>query len=72
VQTVTVKMLTYALGRGTEYFDGPAIRQIVCSSAQDNYRWSSILIGIAESVPFQMRMSAMPEAIPAPATQRLQ
>jgi hypothetical protein len=53
--TVTAKLLTYALGRGVEYYDRPAIRRIVRDAAADGYRWSSIILGIAESVPFQMR-----------------
>jgi hypothetical protein len=57
--TVTEKLLTYALGRGAEYFDKPAIRQIVRGAGQD-YKWSSLILGITRSAPFQMRM---PEAI---------
>ena len=72
VQTVIGKMLTYSLGRGTEYFDGPAIRQILRAAASDNYRWSAILMGIAESAPFQMRISETPSAMSAPTTQRVQ
>ena len=58
VRTVTEKLLTYALGRGTEYYDAPAIRQIVEDAAPSDYRWSSIILGIVESTPFQMRRSA--------------
>ncbi|HWE50096.1 MAG TPA: DUF1592 domain-containing protein [Bryobacteraceae bacterium] len=54
--TVTDKLLTYALGRGTEYYDGPAVRAIVHGAAQDDYRWSALILGIARSIPFQMRM----------------
>jgi hypothetical protein len=53
--TVVDKMLTYALGRGTEYYDGPAIRKIVGDAAKTDYRWSSIILGIVKSEPFQMR-----------------
>jgi hypothetical protein len=53
--TVVDKMLTYALGRGTEYYDGPAIRKIVADAAKTDYRWSSIILGIVKSEPFQMR-----------------
>lgn len=56
VRTVTDKLLTYALGRGTEYYDAPAVRQIVRNSAGNDYRWSSIILGIVKSAPFQMRM----------------
>ena len=55
VTTVTEKLLTYGLGRGVEYYDAPAIRRIVRESADDDYRWSALIAGIARSVPFQMR-----------------
>jgi mono/diheme cytochrome c family protein len=55
VRTVTAKLLTYTLGRGTEYYDAPAIRGIVRSAAADDYRWSSVVLGIVKSAPFQMR-----------------
>ena len=51
---VTERLLTYALGRGAEYFDGPAVRTIKRSAAPD-YRWSSLIMGIVKSEPFQMR-----------------
>ena len=47
VTTVTEKLLTYALGRGIEHYDRPAIRAIVHEAAQDDYRWSAIIAGIA-------------------------
>jgi hypothetical protein len=53
--TVTAKLLTYALGRGLEYYDRPAVRDVVRGAADDEYRWSAIILGIVESVPFQMR-----------------
>ena len=52
---VTAKLLTYGLGRGIEYYDRPAIRAVVREAAAADYRWSSIIQGIVESVPFQMR-----------------
>jgi uncharacterized protein DUF1592/uncharacterized protein DUF1588/uncharacterized protein DUF1585/uncharacterized protein DUF1595 len=55
--TVVAKLLTYALGRGVEYYDLPAVRAIVRAAAPSDYRWSSILVGVAKSVPFQMRRS---------------
>jgi cytochrome c5 len=55
VATVTSKLLTYALGRGVEYYDRPAVRTIVRGAAAGDYRWSAIILGIIESVPFQMR-----------------
>ena len=50
--------MTYALGRTLEYQDMPAVRAIVQSSARDNYRFSSLILGIVNSTPFQMRLSA--------------
>ncbi len=58
VFTVASKLMTYATGRGTEYYDAPAIRKIVRQSATDDYRWSSLILEIAKSVPFQMRTTA--------------
>jgi mono/diheme cytochrome c family protein len=55
VGTMTEKLLTYALGRGVEADDMPAVRAIVNAAAQDSYRFSSIVRGIVTSVPFQMR-----------------
>jgi hypothetical protein len=58
VQTVTERLMTYALGRGLEYYDMPAVRKIVRDSARNNYKFSSIVFGIVRSVPFQMRLKA--------------
>ena len=57
VWTVTEKLATYALGRGLEYYDMPAVREIVRDAADDDYTWSSLVLGIVESTPFQMRRS---------------
>jgi hypothetical protein len=57
VRTVTAKLLTYALGREMEYFDAPAVRGIVRAAAADDYRWSSVILAIVKSTPFQMRRS---------------
>jgi mono/diheme cytochrome c family protein len=54
-QTVTEKLMTYALGRSVEYYDMPAVRAIVRDAARGNYRFSSIVMGIVKSAPFQMR-----------------
>ena len=54
-KAVTKKLLIYALGRNVEYYDGPAIRRIVRNAAAENYRWSSLISGVIESTPFQMR-----------------
>ena len=53
--TVTRKLLTYALGRGLEHYDAPAVRAITRETAPSDYRWSSLILGIVKSVPFQMR-----------------
>jgi hypothetical protein len=55
VQTMTERLMTYALGRRVEYYDMPSIRAIVRDAARDNYRFSSIVLGIVRSAPFQMR-----------------
>jgi len=59
VHTLASKLLTYAVGRGIEYYDAPAIRKILREAAPD-YRWSSLILGVARSTPFQMRRSAEP------------
>jgi hypothetical protein len=56
VTTLTEKMLTYALGRGLEYYDGPAVRAIVRDAARKDYQFSSFILGVVQSTPFQMRM----------------
>ncbi|MCA9258510.1 MAG: DUF1588 domain-containing protein, partial [Planctomycetales bacterium] len=55
VQTLTEKLLTFALGRGVEHYDAPAVRQVVAQARLRDYRFSAIVIGIVHSVPFQMR-----------------
>ena len=55
--TVTDRLLTYALGRGLEATDAPAVRQIKREAARANYRFAALIQGIAESIPFQMRMA---------------
>ncbi len=55
VGVLTEKLLTYALGRGVEYYDAPAVRTIVRDARADDHRFSSIILGIAQSTPFQMR-----------------
>ena len=57
VATVTRKLLTYAIGRGIEYYDLPAVRAIMHEAAPSDYRWSSIILGISKSPPFQMKKS---------------
>jgi hypothetical protein len=55
VGTVVEKLLSYSLGRGVEYYDRPAVRTILRESRDSRYSWSSIIAGIATSVPFRMR-----------------
>ena len=58
VATLTEKLLVYALGRGLEYYDAPAVRGIVAAAAADDYAFSALIRGVVESVPFQMRTMA--------------
>jgi len=54
VRTLTEKLLTYGLGRGVEYQDMPVVRAIVRDAARNDYRFSSLILGIVKSEPFQM------------------
>jgi hypothetical protein len=54
VENFTERLLTYALGRGVEEYDRPVIRKIVREASPDDHRWSSIILGIIKSKPFQM------------------
>jgi cytochrome c5 len=60
VHTVAEKLLTYALGRALESYDQPAVRGILRESGPRSYRWSSLILGIVNSTPFQMRRSREP------------
>jgi hypothetical protein len=60
VQTLTEKLMIYALGRSVEYYDMPAVRRIVRDAEREDYRFSAILAGIAQSEPF--RFSTTPAA----------
>jgi hypothetical protein len=57
VSTVTEKLLSYAIGRGPEYYDRPTVRGIVHTASSQDYRWSSIIVGVVQSTPFRMRRS---------------
>ena len=57
VTTVAEKIMIYALGRGVEYYDAPAVRAVVREAANDNYRLSALVKGVAMSKPFRMRRS---------------
>jgi mono/diheme cytochrome c family protein len=58
VTAVSEKLLIYALGRGLEYYDQPAVRKIVREAGASSFRFSSVVLGVVKSVPFQMRRSA--------------
>ena len=59
VGTITEKLLRFALGRSLEYYDMPQVRAIVRTAAEDDYRWSSVILGVIESTPFQMRRTQL-------------
>jgi mono/diheme cytochrome c family protein len=65
VQTFTEKLLTFALGRGLESYDPPAVRAVLRQASARHYSFSSIILGIVNSTPFQMRWSAALPAAPA-------
>ncbi len=65
VTTLTENLMTFALGRGVEYYDAPAVRKIVKDAEKDDYRFSSLILGIVKSVPFQMRRAEMNEPLVA-------
>jgi hypothetical protein len=56
------KLLTYALGRGLEYYDMPAVRKIVQDGAANNFRFSSMILGVVNSPPFQMKVKKASES----------
>ena len=58
VTTLSEKLLTFALGRGVEHYDAPAIRKIVRDAARDDYRFASIVMGVVNSMPFQNRKTS--------------
>jgi hypothetical protein len=58
LDTFIERLLTYAMGRGVEYYDLPAVRKIRRDAADDDYSWSAIITGIINSVPFQMRRAS--------------
>ena len=57
IGTLTEKLLTYALGRGVDSRDMPAVREIMRGAARNDYRFSSLVLGVVRSVPFRMRMT---------------
>jgi hypothetical protein len=67
VTALTENLMTFALGRGVEYYDAPAVRKIWKDAEKDGYRFSSLILGIVKSAPFQMRRAESKED-PAPGT----
>ena len=62
INTFTNRMLTYAIGRGLEYYDMPTVRAIVDNAAEDDYRFSAIVQEIVKSAPFRMKQAAVTDA----------
>lgn len=62
VRVATEKMLIYALGRGTEYYDMPLVRQIVKDAAKSNYRFSALVLAVVKSEPFQYNEKLVSDA----------
>jgi len=63
VHTFTERLLSYAIGRGTEAADLPAVRKIVRETSAQDYRWSAIVAAIARSAPFSMSTTAPASAL---------
>ena len=55
VSTITEKLLMFATGRNVQYYDEPVVRQIGRDSARDHYAFTSLVLGVVKSAPFQMR-----------------
>jgi hypothetical protein len=72
VRTFAEKLMTYALGRGLEYYDQPAVRKVLRDAVLSDSRWSSIVVGIVNSTPFQMRTAREADAHAQPTVARLQ
>jgi len=70
-RTLTEKLMTYALGRGLEYYDVPTVDKIVDSLERDNGRFSALLLGVIESAPFEERRQNVPTANPVARTAAL-
>jgi hypothetical protein len=61
IRTMTEKLMTFGTGRGLKYYDMPAVRSIARDAARNNNRYSSLIVGIVKSDPFQMKVK-QPEA----------
>ncbi len=68
VNTMTEKLFTYALGRGLEYYDAPAVRSTLRDAARSEYAFSALILGVVKSVPFQMRSAAGGRSSTVPST----
>ena len=66
VDTITEKLLMYAIARNVQYYDRPAIRAIVRQAAASNYTFASLVLGVVKSAPFQMRKSQPEEPVKSP------
>jgi hypothetical protein len=55
VSTLTEKLMIYAIGRGLEFYDAPTVRGIVRQAHEHDYRFSSLITGVVNSAPFEMR-----------------
>ncbi|MEI9814749.1 MAG: DUF1592 domain-containing protein [Acidobacteriota bacterium] len=69
VYTLTERLLTFALGRGADWYDAPTLRAAVRSAQKDDYRFSALVTAVVSSKPFQMRMSQAPADVPAQSAQ---
>ena len=65
VQTFVEKLMTFGLGRGVEYHDMPTIRRIVREAAQDDYKFSTLVVKIVESEQFRMRSTPRSSVVAA-------
>ncbi|HSP70258.1 MAG TPA: DUF1592 domain-containing protein [Bryobacteraceae bacterium] len=63
VGVMTEKLMTYALGRGVEYYDMPAVRKIVRDAGTRDFKFSALIAGVVKSTPFQMRLKAAPVTV---------
>jgi hypothetical protein len=70
VSTMTEKLMTYAVGRGLESPDGAAVRAVMRRAKAENYRFSSIITAIVQSVPFAMRTAEVPTSVEESADRR--
>jgi hypothetical protein len=70
IYTMTENLLTFALGRGADWYDAPAIRDAVRAAQKDDYRFATLVTSIVSSRPFQMRMSQSTDEAPQHSAQR--